>query len=67
MTDDQKIVILQEIVITQDNYLKFLNEANETPIRIASNHGWECSQEDWDKGNAYRLRIDELKSKLNNQ
>ncbi len=53
-----------DIIKLYDEYLEFLNDANEAPISIAHNHGWKCPKEDIDKGEDFRNRIEFLKSKI---
>jgi len=60
----KKILAYQKLVIEMQQYIQFLNQANESPIKIASIHGWECPKEDIDKGNEFRQSIELLKQKL---
>jgi hypothetical protein len=54
---------MNDLIAVYDNYLKFLNEANESPIYLAYAHDWRCPQEDLNKGAEYRMQIGELKKK----
>jgi hypothetical protein len=52
---------VKKLIETYDNYLKFLNMANNAPCSIAYAHGWKCPDEDIEKGIAFRKEIQELK------
>lgn len=56
----------RELIKQYKEYIEFLNRANETPIRIAALHGWECPKEDIEEGVRRRKRIDEIRDFLNN-
>ena len=51
----------KSLVAKYEEYISFLNEANETPIRLAWVHGWRSPLSDLDKGIKHRTRIQELK------
>lgn len=52
---------MKELIALYDEYIDFLNAANETPVTIACIHGWRCQEQDVKKGVEYRLKIDDLK------
>lgn len=56
-----------KLIALYQEYIQFLNEANETPIRIASNHGWKCPQKDIDDGIALRFEIEELLKEIGDE
>lgn len=56
-----KINIYNQLINKFDEYLNFLNEANNGPINIAWIHGWRCSKDDIEKGENLRKEIENLK------
>jgi len=60
----KNIIAHKDVIIELQQYIKFINEANENPINIAALHGWKCPQEDIDKGIEFRDKIEQLISKL---
>lgn len=46
-----------------EEYIDFLNEANQGAISIAHAHGWRCSEEHIRKGYDFRNKIADLKAK----
>lgn len=54
----------EELVAKYDEYLAFLNDANEGPIMMAYAHGWRCSPRLVDKGREFRVEIERLKLSL---
>ena len=52
------------LVAKYDEYLAFLNDANEGPITMAHAHGWRCSPRLVEKGEEFRAEIERLKAAL---
>jgi hypothetical protein len=53
-----------KLIAKLEKYIAFLNKANESPIFLASIHGWHCDAEDREKGIKYREEIKLLKDKI---
>ena len=52
---------MESLIKKLEEYIEFLNKANESPINIASAHGWKCSQQDVEKGQRLRDEIESIK------
>ncbi len=63
MMSDDRIIALK-LISAYDEYLKFLNSANENAITIAWCHGWRASAEQIKKGKQFRAKIKKLKKEL---
>ena len=53
-----------ELIKKYDEYLEFLNNANDDPISVAIAHGWKCREEHITKGIQLRKEISDLKKEL---
>lgn len=47
-----------------DNYIDFLNKANNGPISIAHVHGWRCPQDDISTGERLRDEIEMMRKSV---
>jgi len=56
-----KLQNMESLIKKLEEYIEFLNKANESPINIASAHGWKCSQQDVEKGQRLRDEIESIK------
>jgi len=54
----------EELIKTYDEYLEFLQKANESTLSVALAHGWSCDLDDIKEGLYFRNKIEELKTKL---
>ena len=54
---------MNELIELYEEYLAFLNMANQAPTQMAYIHGWRCSEEVIKKGAEYRKRIAELRNR----
>ncbi len=60
--EQQKLDKKDLLIAKLEEYLQFINEANEAPISNAYIHGWRCPEEDIEKGKKFREEIKQLKN-----
>jgi hypothetical protein len=53
----EQVARLNGVVDLFNEYLSFLDEANEAPITLAYAHGWRCPEKDVEKGKKFREAI----------
>ena len=52
-----KLEKAEKVIKLYEEYLEFLNKANEVPYSIALVHGWRVDKKDINKGKEYREKI----------
>lgn len=54
-----------ELIAKLDEYIMFLDKANEAPTCSAYIHGWRCPENDIKKGEELRKEISKLRAMIN--
>lgn len=57
---------MEELIKKQRKYIKFLEDAMNSPCQLASIHGWICPEEIMLEGNTLREEIKKLENIIHN-